>query len=250
MKDETKVIRPPMETVKAGRIFKPDIRFLYKEWTGIFVASIILYLMAVGLWLGVAYLMYLDGKPEIPNYTLYVEYWWGPFNFWWWVGNMVWILPALLGVPFYIRSIEYSVRAKSGEVMPEIYVRKGLFNVTEKHVPFRTVTNILSRAGPFDRLFGIGTVEIETAGYSGGPQGGGSPEEKIEGVRFYKELRDFILQELRKFTGVYATGTEVLTRVEEPVPSIPESLDDEILTTLREMRDILERIEDKFGSEE
>jgi membrane protein YdbS with pleckstrin-like domain len=239
-----------METVKAGRIFKPDIRFLYKEWLTIFVVALFLYLAAMAFWLGIAYLMYLDGKPEVPDYNLYVNFWWLPANFWWWVANAVWMLPALLGTPFYIRSFEYSVRAMSGEVMPEIYVRKGLINVSEKHVPFRTITNILSRAGPFDRLFGIGSVEIETAGMSGGPQGGAAPEEKIEGIRFYKELRDFILQELRKFTGVYATGTEVLRRVEEPVPSMPDSLDDEILTTLREMRDILERIENKFGKEE
>ncbi|NIV68274.1 PH domain-containing protein, partial [Candidatus Bathyarchaeota archaeon] len=63
--------------------------------------------------------------------------------------------------------------------------------------PFRTITNIASRVGVFDRLFRIGTVEIQTAGYSGGPTGQGGPEEKLEGIKFYQELAQFVLRELR-----------------------------------------------------
>ena len=134
--------------------------------------------------------------------------------------------------------------------MPEIYVKKGLLNVTRKHVPFRTITNISSRAGPLDRLFGIGTVEIQTAGFSGGPGGHSGPEEKLEGITFYEEVRDFILQELRKFRDPYVVGTEVVHPVEEPVPRMSDSLDDEMLITLREIRDVLERIDRKFDKED
>ncbi len=128
------------------------------------------------------------------------------------------------------------MKAESGETMPEIYVKKGVVTVTRKHVPFRTITNVSSRAGPFDRLFGIGSVHVETAGYSGSHQTG--PEIKLDGIVFYEEIRDFILNELRKFREPYVTGTEVVRRVEEPVPRM-EGLDDEILITLREIRDIL-----------
>jgi hypothetical protein len=55
---------------------------------------------------------------------------------------------------------------------------------------------------------------------------------------FYEEVRDFILRELRKFKEPYTTGTEVVYPKEEPVPKMA-GLDDEILTTLREIRDIL-----------
>jgi hypothetical protein len=51
-------------------------------------------------------------------------------------------------------------------------------------------------------------------------------------------VRDFILKELRKLKEPYVTGTEVVLPTEEPVPRM-EGLDDEILTTLREIRDIL-----------
>jgi hypothetical protein len=55
---------------------------------------------------------------------------------------------------------------------------------------------------------------------------------------FYEEVRDLILRELRKFKEPYTTGTEVVYPTEEPVPKMA-GLDDEILTTLREIRDIL-----------
>ena len=156
----------------------------------------------------------------------------------------------MVAIPLYIRRIEYSVISKSGMVMPEIYVRKGLINVTKKHVPFRTITNISSRAGPVDRLFGIGTAEIQTAGYSGGPRGQTGPEEKLEGITFYEEVRDFILQELRRFRDPYVTGTEVVLPREEPFPRVHDSVDNEILMTLHEIRDVLERIDRKTGREE
>jgi hypothetical protein len=46
------------------------------------------------------------------------------------------------------------------------------------------------------------------------------------------------LKELRKFKEPYVTGTEVVIPTEKPVPRII-GLDDEMLITLREIRDIL-----------
>ncbi|TFH09611.1 MAG: hypothetical protein E4H14_04150, partial [Candidatus Thorarchaeota archaeon] len=84
----------------------------------------------------------------------------------------------------------------------------------KRHVPFRTITNVQTRKGVFDRLMGIGTVLIETAGGSvGAPPtgllplliqklgGGDKSEERVEGIRFYEELRDFILREMRILGG-------------------------------------------------
>ena len=79
-------------------------------------------------------------------------------------------------------------------------------------------------------------MSIETAGYSGSSQSG--PEEKLEGITFYEEVRDFILNELRRFKGPYVMGTEVVHPEEEPVPRGP-GLEDEMLIALREIRDLL-----------
>ncbi|MHA2079759.1 MAG: PH domain-containing protein [Candidatus Thorarchaeota archaeon] len=91
-------------------------------------------------------------------------------------------------------------------------MRKGIIQITQRHVPFRTVTNLRTRRGIFDRLFGIGTIQIETAAKSSTAHGGGlialvlqrlmrggAAAENIEGVKFHEELRNFILRELRGF---------------------------------------------------
>lgn len=229
------VIKPPEGMVR-GKTFRPSRKLLYKEYVVAILVAVFLWAIVVLSWYGISYLVSLD---ENWSHTGYLNMYFWPVNFWMWVLNAVWLVPFLIIVPFYIRSIEYSVIAESGEAMPEVYVKKGILNVTRKHVPFRTITNMSSRAGPFDRLFGIGNVEIETAGFSGSSQMG--PEEKIEGVTFYEELRDYILAELRRFRDPYAVGTEMTFPRDEPIPRMEDSLQDEILLTLREIRDILRR---------
>ncbi|MFX0108411.1 MAG: hypothetical protein ACFE7R_09020, partial [Candidatus Hodarchaeota archaeon] len=86
-------------------------------------------------------------------------------------------------------------------------------------------------------ILGIGSVEIETAGFTVRAAGQPGPEEKIEGVVFYEELRDWILLQLRRFRAPYVTGTEVVYPDEETVPRLEDSLQDEILITLRQIRD-------------
>ncbi|MHA2396798.1 MAG: PH domain-containing protein [Candidatus Thorarchaeota archaeon] len=244
------VIKPPMEDVTAGRVFTPDRRFYYKEWFGATIIWLFLWLCTIGIlvlgsWIGASD----TASNWVPVFWVIFYDWLPAVNFWYVVSSVFWFLPILIAIPLYIRSFEYSVISKAGTTMPEIYVKKGLVNVTKKHVPFRTITNIASRAGPIDRLFGIGTVEIQTAGFSGGAQAGRSPEEKLEGITFYEQVRDFVLQELRRFRDPYVTGTEVVHPVDEPVPRLRDSLDDEMLITLREIRDVLEKIDRKLEKE-
>jgi membrane protein YdbS with pleckstrin-like domain len=244
------VIKPPMEDVTAGRVFRPDRRFYYKEWLSACFVAFFFWLMAFGCLLLGAWIhaMDLPGATWATFYTIVFDVL-PLLNFWFGISMVFWWLPAMIGIPLYIRNIEYSVISKAGTTMPEIYVKKGLLNITRKHVPFRTITNIASRAGPLDRILGIGTVEIQTAGFSGGAQGGAQPEEKLEGITFYEEVRDFVLQELRRFRDPYVVGTEVVHPVDEPVPRRTDSLDDEILITLREIRDVLGRIDQKMDEE-
>ncbi|MFX1367518.1 MAG: PH domain-containing protein [Promethearchaeota archaeon] len=234
-----KVIKPPLEDIASGKIFVPDVRFKYKMWLGIFLGPLAMYVFAMVCWLGTAYLIFVfDEGTSFIGFMIYLTDWFWPVTFWWWVVFLcIWIVPGFILVPLYIRSFRYSVISKKGDAMPEIFTRKGLFNITERHVPFRTITNISSRAGVIDRLLGIGSVEIETAGFTVRGTGQPGPEEKIEGIVFYEELRDYILHELRKFRAPYVTGTEVVHPEEEPVPVLEGTLNDEILLTLRQIRD-------------
>lgn len=206
---------------------------MYKLMLKSVLAFLISWASIILCFLFVAAMTALD--PTSPSAMQIINDYLEPVNFWALVTNLAWLVPAIVLMPAYFKSIEYSVKAESGDTMPEIYSKRGIFTVTRRHVPFRTITNISSQAGPFDRIFKIGSVHIETAGYSGASQKG--PEENLSGIVFYEEVRDFILRELRKFREPYTTGTEVVYPTEEPVPK--GGVDGEILVTLREIRDLL-----------
>ncbi len=241
---DSKVIKPPMDEIKSGKVFKPDSAFIYKGWLSVLFVALSIWIIGVLGTLGIAYIIVLTGDITVVELWAAWNYWWIPANIWFWGAMAVWMIPAFIIWPFYVGRFEYSVISKAGETMPEIYVKKGIITVTEKHVPFRTVTNISSKAGPLDRLFKIGSVEIQTAGFSGGAQAGAKPEEKLEGLHMFESVRDFVLRELRRFTGQYVTGTEVIAPSDQPVPRMDETLQDEILITLRQIRDKIAPLEE------
>ena len=233
---EEKVIKPPIAQITSGKLLKPSRAFLHKLLFQSVFAFILIMLMDVLSFVSFCFVLAAADPLTFPSATQLISDWLLPVSLWTSIVNLVWLVPTLVAIPPYFSSIEYSVKAESGDTMPEIYSKRGIVTITRKHLPFRTITNISSRAGPFDRLFKIGSVQIETAGYSGASQKG--PEEKIAGIVFYEEVRDFILKELRKFKEPYVTGTEVVVPTEEQVPRM-KGLDDEMLITLREIRDIL-----------
>jgi membrane protein YdbS with pleckstrin-like domain len=141
------------------------------------------------------------------------------------------VIPIVLLTIFYVRNMEFRIEDT------EIIVKKGIINKMEKHIPFRTITNVSSRYGIYDRFFRIGTVQIETAGRSGQQTG---PEAKIEGIRNFFEVRNIILNRLRKFRGSYTTTTEIETPSFETAP--PEGqFHKDLLSELREIKEILSK---------
>ena len=231
------ILKSPQDS-SFGKTFKPSSALRNKWWFMSISLAVTTWALAVFVMNGIAWVIgYFDGwaSPE----RLALLNWIPTISQWILIFHITWLVPALIGIVVYVRSIEYSVLSESGEASAEIYVRKGIINVTRKHVPFRTITNIASRQGVIDRLFGIGNVEIQTAGYSGGATGQGGPEEKLEGIKFYEELSHFVLRELRRYRDPYTLGTEVVVPRDDAVSRSDDSLDDEILLALRDIREIL-----------
>ena len=108
--------------------------------------------------------------------------------------NLVWLIPVLLVIPPYYRSLQYEIHDD------EIIVRAGVITKTVKHIPFRTVTNLEVKQGPFDRLFGIGTLNIQTAGMGGTS----AAEESLGGLRNFQEVYDQVAAELRRYRAALA----------------------------------------------
>ncbi|MAT42327.1 MAG: hypothetical protein CL609_08305 [Anaerolineaceae bacterium] len=101
------------------------------------------------------------------------------------------IITLLLSGPYY-RSLKYEI------LEDEVIVRAGIITKSVKHVPYRTVTNLTVKRGILDRLFGIGTLNIQTAGMSGNTN---MAEESLVGLINVQEIYELVAAELRRFRG-------------------------------------------------
>lgn len=212
VQDDERVIRPPFEQITSGRVFQPTNVFIGKKMLKIGIGLLLVW--------GAIWLLFLGlENPIIQEILLAISQpleilvivGWEIVNLIYTIAVVLILLIGTVGVSIYVKRIEYSVIGWTGDSMPEIYTKRGIITITKRHVPFRTVTHVQTRRGVFDRILGIGTVLIETAG---GPMGtpptgiiplliqklGGDnkSEERIEGIRFHEELRDYILREMRK----------------------------------------------------
>lgn len=121
-----------------------------------------------------------------------------PFLFIGFIVCSIILIPVILFLIWiYVQNMAFIVHGD------EIIVQKGLFNKTVKYCPFRTITNVSTQVGVFDRLFQIGCINIQTAGVSG-PTGG--PEEKLEGLKVYHEIRQYIIQQMREVHSVESSS--------------------------------------------
>jgi len=192
------------------RTFKPNPRYLIKLFVGIGIAG----LLAIGGTTGLALLI-----PDREGTIIF-----GLFA----VAEMVvWIASLLLVGPYYA-SLSYEVQDD------EVIVRVGIITHSVKHVPYRTVTNVVVRRDILDRWFlGLGSLHIQTAGMSG--QSGA--EEKLAGLPNVQEVYELVVTELRRFRGGMApTAAEM-----DPEPAMASSGSlDAILGELKAIRQALE----------
>ena len=162
-------------------LFRPDSKFRHKLFLNTGLGGVIALggSIALGIWIGTK-----NGGAGGASIGFIVAV----------LINLAWLIPALLVIPPYYRSLQYEIHDD------EVIVRVGVITKTVKHVPFRTVTNLEVKQGPFDRLFGIGTLKIQTAGMSG--QSGA--EESLGGLPNFQEVYDQVAAELRRYRGAMA----------------------------------------------
>jgi len=252
--DEERVIRPPIDQISSGRVFQPTNEFLYKKILKVGLLLVLIWIALRLLFIGFTDPTFLEIILAISQpLEILVMIGWETTSLIYVSAVVVFFIVGSMWTFIYVRRIEYSALGWSGNVMPEIYVRKGIINITKKHVPFRAIVNVRTRKGLFDRLFGIGTVLIETAGGSTGVPAtglaslllqrlGSEAEEKIEGIKFYEELRDFILREMRMFgrTASLSTPTRHVRRKKRV-------LSRKTLEAFLEIRDVLKERSDIRG---
>jgi len=197
----------------ATTVFRPDVRFRHKLFLITAVIGVLMLAGSVALGIGVG--ADAEGSTGALVGAIVAL-----------VVNLLWLVPTLLIIPPYYRSLLYEIHDD------EVIVRAGVITKSVKHVPFRTVTNLKVVQGPFDRLLGIGNLNIQTAGMSG--QSG--VEEKMAGLPNFQEVYEQVATALRRFRGAMApTQAE-----EEPSPGGGQTLT-AMLEELRAIRRAVEK---------
>jgi membrane protein YdbS with pleckstrin-like domain len=130
---------------------------------------------------------------------------------------------ALIWIPKYYKTVLYRLTEN------EMVWRRGVWFRKTGIVPYNRITNIDIEQGPVSRKLGIGSLKIQTAGYSGAGGGTGHPAEiRIEGVVHFEELREAIMGFVRGMKPVGAAG-------------VYEQPGDPVLEELVKIRKLLEK---------
>jgi uncharacterized membrane protein YdbT with pleckstrin-like domain len=116
-----------------------------------------------------------SGQPlENPGWILIILYFLGLFSW-----------TALL-IHHYLR-LHYEIHED------KVIMHVGVITVTMKQIPVRSITSIVVKRGPFDRLFGLGTLEIQTVGTLGER----ATHESLSGLSNFREAYLQIAKALR-----------------------------------------------------
>lgn len=113
--------------------------------------------------------------------------------------SLLWVLIAALG--YVLVRLEYDMRYY---IITDrsLRIRKGVLSILEQTLTFVNIQNISIEQGPVERLFGLSSLWVETAGggSSADPQGGMSQnyhQASMNGLNNAEELRDIIRNYLK-----------------------------------------------------
>ena len=195
-------------------VFVPDARLKTKFYT---IALLTGVLSIVGCGLFFALVTLDSGETDVLGLGFAISL----------AGNLLWMLPAFLAIGPFCDRLRYEIHDD------EVIVHVGLITKSIKHVPFRTVTNLQLNRGPFDRMFGIGTLNIQTAGMSG--QKGA--EESLMGLNNVQEVYAIVAKALRRYRSALAPDQAG----EELAPALDGQVLGELLAEVRAIRATLEQ---------
>lgn len=173
--------------IKEKITFKPHGRFLHKR-------NIVAFFTVVAIFGLSILIVYLDNDLQVDLIYWYI---------------MAAIFPTIL-VGWIIFNVLYYKSIKYNIEEHEIVIHRGVIQKKVKVVPFQSITNITISRDPIDRIFYIGSVKIQTAGYSGEK----TPELKIEGIANYNDIYNKIMSSIKLDSGIAPLKDEEKLHVE------------------------------------
>jgi putative membrane protein len=121
----------------------------------------------------------------------------------------------------------------------DLKVHRGILNREEKSIPLEKITDLAVYQGPIMRYFNVKGIRVETAGQSTGP----GALVTIIGIEDTDGFRDMVLSQRDRIADSDDSAATSSASV-APAAAIKAGADGEMLQTLHEMRDSLQRIEE------
>ncbi|NLF77846.1 MAG: PH domain-containing protein [Chloroflexi bacterium] len=193
------------------QILYPDPRYKSK-----LVVEVVLMMILVALWWTVPAMYFAGNELDGPALGVVLSV----------AVNLILLVAPLLFVGPYYRSLRYEI------LDDEVIVVAGILTKSVKHVPYRTVTNLKVTRGPIDRLFGLGSLAIQTAGMSGTT----GAEENLVGLSDVQEVYEEVAARLRRYRSAMAADQASEGAESLPAPAMDGVLLSEILDELRAIR--------------
>ena len=134
--------------------------------------------------------------------------------------SIMWIVSFPL-IYLWIKNLSYFIHDD------RITIQSGIITKKEQNIPYRSITDFVLARGPFDRILGIGTIKIQTAGQSTSATG---YEGNLSGLLDYKPLHADLREKLKSLHPI----SESITTSE----SVKQSDDSVLVQILEELKEI------------
>ena len=134
--------------------------------------------------------------------------------------SIMWIVSFPL-IYLWIKNLSYCIHDD------RITIQSGIITKKEQNIPYRSITDFVLTRGPFDRILGIGTIKIQTAGQSTSATG---YEGSLSGLLDYEPLHADLREKLKSLHPI----SESITTSE----SVKQSDDSVLVQILEELKEI------------
>ena len=134
--------------------------------------------------------------------------------------SIMWIVSFPL-IHLWIKNLSYFIHDD------RITIQSGIITKKEQNIPYRSITDFVLTRGPFDRILGIGTIKIQTAGQSTSATG---YEGSLSGLLDYEPIHTDLREKLKSLHPI----SESITTSE----SVKQSDDSVLVQILEELKEI------------
>ena len=150
------------------------------------------------------------------------------------VHSIIWIIAQVIIWAISIPIIKLWIKNLAYVIQDDrVTIHKGILTKTQQNIPYRSVTDFSLKRTIYDRLLGLGSINIQTAGQSKSASG---YEGSLIGLIDYENLHSELKEKLKKLHPVSESTT-----TSEPVRKSDESVLTHMLEELKKIRRNLEK---------